>query len=95
MVSGLYLSETDRTVSAQRLPSPDAVNATGTAQTATAETDQTNQTNRTNQTDTAATGAGATETDSVETSDGATTAQAGDRHEPVHPTAAAPRGGVA
>lgn len=95
MVSGLYLSETDRTVSAQRLPSPDAVNATDTAQTATAEMEQTNQTNRTNQTDTAATGAGATETDSVETSDGATTAQAGDRHEPVHPTAAAPRGGVA
>jgi protease-4 len=46
MVSGLYLSDTDRTVSAQRVPSPDAVNATGAAQS-TGETSGTNGTNET------------------------------------------------
>ena len=41
MVSGLYVGNTDRTVSAQRVPSPDAVNATDATRTATGGTNET------------------------------------------------------
>ena len=95
MVSGLYLSDTDRTVSAQRVPSPDAVNATGTAQT-TGETSGTNETTtekagtRTDESPT-----DESPTDEVGTTGDVTPAQPVDRREPVRPAPVAPGGGVA
>ncbi len=98
MVSGLYLSDTDRTVSAQRVPSPDAVNATGAAQS----TGETSGTNGTNETTTEKAGTRTDEsptdespTDEVGTTDDVTPAQPVDRREPVRPAPVAPGGGVA
>jgi protease-4 len=90
MVSGLYLSDTDRTVSAQRVPSPDAVNATGAAQS-------TGETSGTNETTTEKTGTRTDEipTDEIGTTDDVTLAQPVDRREPVRPAPVAPGGGVA
>ena len=90
MVSGLYLSDTDRTVSAQRVPSPDAVNATGAAQS-------TGETSGTNETTTEKTGTRTDEipTDEIGTTDDVTPAQPVDRREPVRPAPVAPGGGVA
>jgi protease-4 len=90
MVSGLYLSDTDRTVSAQRVPSPDAVNATGTAQT-------TGETSGTNETTTEKTGTRTDEipADEIGTTDDVAPAQPVDRREPVRPAPVAPGGGVA
>jgi len=82
MVSGLYISNTDRTVSAERAPSPDAVNATGAAQTTT----ETNQT--------AVEAGGVTAADDTVTDERVTPATL-DRHGSVWSTPVAPRGGVA